>query len=129
MNSRLRVFLVALVTLSASASQIEPMKLSELTDRASLVVIGTVVGSKTTPDTRGFTETIVTVKIAKVMKGAYARPYLRIRTRSGLVFFDRHLAVGDGGVLFLKSSTNDAFEAAYPGSFALFQQGTFTTAK
>lgn len=129
MNSQLRILLVALVTLSASASQIEPMKLSELADRASLVVIGSVVDSTTTPNTRGFTEKIVTVKVAKVLKGAYAKPYLRVRTRSGLVFFDRHLAAGDGGVLFLKPSEKGTFEAAYPGSFALFQQGTFATAK
>jgi hypothetical protein len=69
------------------------------------------------------------VKVIAVLRGTYTERVLKVRTRTGLVFFDRHLEVGDAGVLFLKPSARGDFEAAYPGSFALFQEGTFKPAK
>jgi hypothetical protein len=100
--------------------------LGTLADQATLVVIGTVIGTRTAEDTSAYTERLAMVRIVRVLQGTYTESTLRVRTRTGLVFFDRHLKVGDGGVLFLKASARGDFEAAHPGSFALFGKGTFT---
>ena len=124
----MRIAVAALTIAMTSAiggSQIEPMQLETLTDQSSLVVIGHVISSRTTQDTRGLLEKVATVRVVRVLRGTYSESVLRVRTRTGLVFFDRHLAAGDGGVLFLKPSARGDFEAAYPGSFALFPEGAF----
>ena len=110
------------------ASSIPPMDLNKLPGQASLVVLGRVTASRVTND-RGFHEKVSTVRVVAVLRGAYREPSLRVWTRTGLVFFDRHLEAGDGGVFFLKVSPRGGFEAAYPGSFALFQEGTFEAEK
>jgi hypothetical protein len=75
---------------------------------------------------RAFHEKTATVRVVRVLRGTCTGEVLRVRTRTGLVFFDRHLEAGDAGVLFLKASPRGDFESAYPGGFALFEKGKFT---
>jgi len=79
-----------------------------------------VVDSRVRQSGRGLLEKIATIKVVTTFYGTYSGKVIRVRTRTGLVFFDRHLAAGEGGVFFLKPSSRGDFEAAYPVSVALF---------
>ena len=112
-----------LLAIPAAAGTIEPMDLSRLRGQSSLVILGSVVGTRVTLDSPGVYEKLSVVRVVSVLQGTYTKPTLRVRTRTGLVFFDRHLEPKESGVLFLKPSQyGDAgdYESAYPGSFALF---------
>ena len=122
MTARLLVVLLAAVALDAS--QIEPLDLKALPGQSTLVVIGQVVSTRTTISSNGLYEKLSVVRITSVLQGKYAQKDVRVRTRSGLVFFDRHLEPGDSGVFFLKPSPYGDFGSAYPNSFALFQKQT-----
>lgn len=117
--------LTVFIAQAIRGGELEPMELKALPSQATVVAIGQVIRSRTTHDGPGFHEKLATVRVVAVLRGTYTEKVLKVRTRTGLVFFDRHLEVGDGGVLFLKPSPYGDFEAAYPGSFALFQEGTF----
>jgi hypothetical protein len=104
------------------------LNLKTLPKEASLVVVGAVISTRTTQNDRAFLEKLSTIQVGAVLHGQYTERILRIRTRTGLVFFDRHLEAGDGGVFFLKPSPRGDFEAAEPGAFALFEKGTFEPA-
>jgi hypothetical protein len=109
---------------SLGAGEIAPLDLTTLPKQASLVVTGYVMSTRITQSGSGVLEKISIVRVVSVLQGAYVESSLRVRTRTGLVFFDRHLDPGDTGVFFLKRISHGPFEAAYPGSFALFQRGT-----
>jgi len=111
-----------LSSLSATASSIEPLDLATLDAKASLVINGYVV-SVTEEKLSGLFEQMAVIRVASVLKGTYPERTLRVRTRVSLVFFDRTLARGDAGVFYLKKTPEGFYEAAYPGSFALFQNG------
>lgn len=103
-----------------------PLPVATIADRASLIVVGSVIGTRRVEEEKGLLETRVSVRVAAVLRGRFdPRKTLEVRTRSGLVFFDRRLERGDAGVLFLRPIGNGEYEAAYPGSFALFERGTF----
>lgn len=114
------VAILAAVTLAATS--IAPLDLSALPGQSTLIVTGYVLNTRTTRNDSVF-EKLSVVRVVSVLRGTAPKPPLHIRTRTGLVFFDRHLEPGDSGVFFLRPSENGTFEAAYPGSFALFQQG------
>ena len=105
------------------ASTIQPMDLTRLPSQSSLVITGYVRTVRTMPD-RTVRIKIATVRVVSVLRGNYSRRTLQVRTQVGLVGFDRELSAGDSGVLFLTPSSDGVFEAAYPGSFALFEKGT-----
>ena len=63
------------------------------------------------------------IDIATVLQGKTEATRLTVRIRQGLVFFDRRLKRGDSGVFFLVPGENGTWDAAYPGSFALFEGG------
>lgn len=120
---RLAIALTALVTLTIRASTILPLDLKALPAQATLIVTGYVVETRTVHNDNVTLEKASTIRVVTVLKGTYTQRTLRVRTRTGLVFFDHHLRAGDSGVFFLKPSTGSNFEAAYPGSFALFEEG------
>jgi hypothetical protein len=119
--------LLLLVALSARAGQIEPLDLAAIRDRSPLVVIGYVTRVRTTRNNNAGIEKVATVRVATVLRGAWREQTLTIRTRTGLLFFDRHFDEGDAGVFFLQPAGNGQFEAAYPGAFAMFERGTVKT--
>jgi len=119
---RLLVILFAAFTLHAS--QIEPLDLTALPRQSTLVVLGQVLSTRTTISSNGLYEKLSVVRVTALLRGKYTQPQVRVRTRSGLVFFDRHLEPDDSGVFFLKPSAYGDFESAYPNSFALFQKNT-----
>jgi hypothetical protein len=108
---------------SLGASSIPPLDLTTLNAPSTLVVCGYVVKVTTIHDKVGIFEQHATLRIASVLRGTVTARTLRVRMRTGLVFFDRMLVKGDSGVFYLKSVQGDLFEAAYPGSFALFRNG------
>ena len=126
---RLTRVLIPLLTIAIAqvirGGTMVPMELKDLPGQASVVALGHVISVRTTQRDGAVLEKLATVKVIAVLRGTYTERALKVRTRTGLVFFDRHLEVGDAGVLFLKPSARGDFEAAYPGSFALFEEGTF----
>jgi hypothetical protein len=104
------------------ASRIEPLDPAKLPAQSTLIVTGCVTDTRTTNDGPEGLHKISTIRVAAVLKGT-SMGTLRVRTRTGLVFFDRHLEVGESGVFFLKVGEGGVFEAAYPGGFALFREG------
>lgn len=113
------------VALALRGGGIAPMDLQALRGQSTLILLGEVVESRVKQNGHGLLEKVATIKVATTLYGTYSGKVIRVRTRTGLVFFDRHLVAGDGGVFFLKPSSRGDFEAAYPGSLALFQTGTF----
>ena len=113
-----------LTGLSLFASTIKPLDLTTLDAKASLVVTGYVVKVEAVRDDPAVLEQTAVIRVSSVLRGTYSARTLRVRMRIGLVFFDRMLVKGDSGVFYLKQLADGRFEAAYPGSFALFRQGT-----
>jgi hypothetical protein len=125
----LAIALTVLVTLTIHASSFLPLDLQTLPAQTTLIVTGYVVETRTIRGDKSTLEKLSTVRVVTVLKGTYAKRTLRIRTRTGFAFFDRHLRPGDSGVFFLTPSTGSDFEAAYPGSFALFENGAVAMPK
>ena len=119
-----RTLLVLLLCTPVAASSIEPLDLKALNGQATLVITGYVTNVKVIQTGRGVEERTVTVQVTGVLRGKHEATSLKLRVRQGLVFFDRPLRIGDSGVFFLKSAGDGRFDAAYPGSFALFQEHT-----
>lgn len=115
---------LALGIADSRATSIQPLDLQKLNSQSSLIATGYVTAVKKVLVTNGFTEWEAKVAIASVLSGHYEQPVLTLRLRLGLVYFDRLLKVGDSGVFFLSPTADGKMDAAYPGSFALFQQGT-----
>jgi len=118
-----RSILFILICTPVMASQIEPLDLTTLNGQSTLVITGYVTGVRHMHSGRGLYEDTVTVRVTGVLRGKHAGQSLKLRVRQGLVFFDRPLSTGDSGVFFLKTTEDERFDAAYPGSFALFQNG------
>ena len=114
----------SLIAVILLAGTIQPLDLKALPAQSSLIVTGHVLSTRTTLNDRGLFEKLSTVRVVTVLRGTWREHTLRVRTRTGLVFFDHHLAPGESGVFFLKPSPYGDFEAAYPGSFALFPGDT-----
>lgn len=112
-----------LTATSLAATSIPPLDLTTLDAQSTLVVCGYVVKVTTIQDKNGIFEQHATLRVASVLRGTITARTIRVRMRTGLVFFDRMLVKGDSGVFYLKRVQNDLFEAAYPGSFALFRNG------
>lgn len=119
-----RVLLVVFAS-AAGGGTLVPIELRELSGRSTLIVVGHVVKTRTTRSDNATLEKVSTVQVDSVLRGTWGQPVLRIRTRTGLVFFDDHLKPGDQGVFFLTSTPGGLFEQAYPGSVAFFPQGPF----
>lgn len=124
MIRRIVLSFVIIVTIASAGSEIALLNLAKLPNQSALVVTGYVIGTSTIRNDNAVLEKRSTVRIITVLRGTAPKGTLHIRTRTGLVFFDRHLLPGDSGVFFLKPAPGGMFEAASPGSFALFQQGT-----
>lgn len=105
----------------AESSSIVAMDLESVASSAPLVVVGTVVAVQVV-DQRAIYQAIATVRVAAVLRGKDATE-VRIVLRRSLVHFDRLLEVGQSGVFLLQPAEGALFEAAYPGSFALFEDG------
>ena len=120
----LTLLALALAHLPARSSQIEAMDLRAATAGAPLVITGYVASRKLVQDSPGITEYEATVIVTGVLRGKPGLAKIRLRLRTGLVFFDRLVEPGDSGVFLLKPTEKGAYEAEYPGSFALFQPGT-----
>lgn len=118
------IVVVVLGAMALAAGSISPLDLTALPGQSTLIVTGYVTSTRTVLDAPAVLEKRSVVRVVSVLRGTPPKPPLRIRTRTGLVFFDRHLQPGDSGVFYLKPSVDGTYEAAYPGSFALFQQGS-----
>jgi hypothetical protein len=110
-----------LIAFALLAGTIAPLDLNTLPAQSSLIVTGRVVDTRTIRNDDAVLEKLSTMRVATVLRGTFRERTLRIRTRTGLAFFDRHLVPGENGVFFLKPAPRGEFEAAYPGSFALFE--------
>ena len=112
----------AFVCVTLFAGSVERLDVASIGARSTLIVTGTVTAVKPLPSTKGLSIQIVTVKVASVMKGVYRAATLTIRTRQGLVHFDRDLRRGDAGVFFLREGERGNFELAHPAAAALFER-------
>jgi hypothetical protein len=114
--------LLSLGPTRAPASTILPFDLRAIAGESALVVIGQVraVVDRSTKDVL---LEYASIDIATVLQGKTEATRLTVRIRQGLVFFDRRLKRGDSGVFFLVPGENGTWDAAYPGSFALFEGG------
>ena len=103
------------------ASTMVPLDPARLPAQSSLIVTGCVTSTRVV-HTKPTYEELSTIEVAAVLKGTSAKT-IRVRTRTGLIFFDRHLKRGESGVFFLTPSEKGTYEAAYPQGFALFEDG------
>jgi len=115
--------LLPLCPAAAPASTIAPLDLRTIAAQSSLVVVGRV-RSVVDRSTKDQLLEYASVDVASVLQGRIEASRLIVRIRQGLVFFDRRLKRGDSGVFFLVPAENGTWDAAYPGSFALFEPGT-----
>jgi len=107
------------------ASTLQPIDLNTLQKQSPLVVVGYVTATRTTLNAPAILEKRSALQVISVLRGSWGQRILHVRTRTGLAAFDRHLKPGDNGVFFLTPLPNGDFEAAYPGSFALFEREWF----
>jgi|CXWL01.1.fsa_nt_gi hypothetical protein len=123
----MRRALVVVVALTlchfARATSIPPLDARKVSAGAPLVVTGYVLSRHVVHESGGLTEYSATVQVLDVLRGDRALTRLRLRLRTSLVHFDRIVEPGDSGVFFLKPVADGLYEAEYPGSVALFQQG------
>lgn len=98
------------------------MDLGKVASSAPLVVAGTVV-ALTVIEQKPLYQAVATVRVSAVLRGRAIRE-VRVRLRISLVHFDQRLKVGQSGIFFLQPAEGDQFDAAYPGSFALFADGS-----
>lgn len=123
MKRALAVVVVIALSRTAWATEIPPLDAGSVSATAPLVVTGYVLDRKLVHELSGVAEYSATVQVLDVLRGDPALKQVRLRLRTSLVHFDLLVERGDSGVFFLKPSDDGAFEAAYPGSFALFQRG------
>ena len=113
---------------TASASQIKPIKLTDLEARATHIVLG-----KVTKVVESGNEDTVTVEVASLLKGKSEQKSFTFTlvTRGGLKDFDPEVKVGASGVFFLKEqdvagkAAGGAVTKAYWGSIATFPKDHF----
>jgi len=106
----------------APASTILPLDLRAIAGQSALVIVGQV-RSVVDRSTKDVLLEYASIDVATVLQGKTEATRLTVRIRQGLVFFDRRLKRGDSGVFFLVPGENGTWDAAYPGSFALFEGG------
>ncbi len=114
--------LLALGPAAVPASTILPLDLRTIAAQSVLVVVGrvrAVVDRSTKEQLLQF----ASIDVASVLQGTATEQRLTVRIRQGLTTFDRRLKRGDSGVFFLVPRENGIWDAAHPGSFALFEQG------
>jgi hypothetical protein len=113
---------------ATSASQINPIKLTDLEARATHIVLG-----KVTKVVESGNEDTVTVEVASLLKGKGEQKSFTFRlvTRGGIKDFDPAVKVGASGVFFLKEqdaagkATGGEVTKAYWGSIATFPKDHF----
>lgn len=124
-----RKFLLMILVLfgaTAQASQIQPLPLTDLSQRTEAVALASVV--KVESKTESSDE--VTIKVALVLKGSIKQNELRLTLiPRGVKGFDPILKVGDTGVFFLKEIKGKDAKLAYWGSVAVFPIAYFETAE
>lgn len=108
----------------ATSTSIEPIDLQAVSATAPLVIAGYVSDCRLIFARSGVSEYEARVKVLGVLRGETAAATIRLTLRQSLVHFDRLVEKDDSGVFFLKPAQNGTYQAAYPGSFALFQSGT-----
>ena len=103
------------------ASEIIRISLSELQEKANLIVLAKVIKVEQDMD-----RDKVTIKIDSFLKGEIKEKELSFTliTRGGLKDLDPALKKGDTGVFFLKTK-GAKVEKAYWGSIATFQKNNF----
>ena len=104
------------------ASTMIPLDPAKLPAQSPLIVTGCVTSTRIVGTKDTVREQMSTITVAAVLKGTSAKT-IRVRTRTGFLFFDRHLKRGESGVFFLKPAEKGTYEAAYPQGFALFRDG------
>jgi hypothetical protein len=109
-------------TSPARATSIERMDLDHVARTAPVVVVGTVTAIHTS-ERAGVSESILTVRVVNVLRGAAEGKEVRVQLRRSLVHFDPPQKVGDSGVFFLESSEGGVHRPVYPGSIAVFTEG------
>ena len=114
--------LLSLGPTRAPASTILPLDLRAIAGQSALIVVGRV-RSVVDRSTQDVLLEYASIDVATVLQGQTEVTRLTVRIRQGLVFFDRRLKRGDSGVFFLVPGENGIWDAAYPGSFALFESG------
>jgi hypothetical protein len=119
------LFLVILAVLAASApaSEIGPITLTELYDKADLIVMAQVTGVVARED-----QDEVTIKTEKYLKGDGPESdyTFTLVTRGKLKDFDPSLTTGDTGVFFLKRKSKPGqVEKAWWGGVAVFVKNNF----
>jgi hypothetical protein len=102
-------------------SEIIKISLSELQEKADLIVLAKVINVEQDMD-----KDKITIKIDSALKGKIKEKELSFTlvTRGGLKDFDPALKKGDTGVFFLKKKEAKV-EKAYWGSIATFQKNNF----
>lgn len=108
-------------SVSSVASEIKRISLSELQEKADLVVMGEVTDVAKEED-----QDHVTIQVDSCLKGSsFKNIYsFTLITRGELKNFDPTLQNGDTGVFFLKLKEQDV-QKAYWGSIAIFQKKHF----
>jgi len=114
--------LLALAPGTAPATTVQPLDLRTISAQSTVIVVGRV-RSVVDRSTRDVLTEYVSIDVGAVLQGSLPAHRITVRVREGLVFFDRRLKRGDAGVFFLVAGENAVWDAAYPGSFALFEAG------
>jgi len=104
------------------ASTIEPLDLRTIAAQSELIVVGRV-RSVVDHSTASLLLEYASIDIGSVLHGSVAATRITVRVRQGIASFDRRLKRGDSGVFFLVPGEGGIWDAAYPGSFALFEGG------
>ena len=116
--------LISTLNTSLTASQISRITLTELKQKADLIVLAEV-----TQVTRNGNQDNVTIQIDSFLKGESEQICINFTlvTRGGLKDFDPALEKGETGVFFLKRKELEYdYEKAYWGSIAIFEKDIFT---
>lgn len=119
------IILLLFISNFSFASEISKISLSELQEKANLIVLAKVI--KVEKDKN---QDIVTIKIDSFLKGKVNDRVLvfTLISRGGLKDFDPKLKKNDTGVFFLKKK-DGKIEKAYWGSIAVFQKNNFNLTK
>ncbi|MDO9577214.1 MAG: hypothetical protein Q7J16_04965 [Candidatus Cloacimonadales bacterium] len=107
----------------ASTSEISKITLSELQEKADLIVLAKVIELEIYRD-----QDQVTIQVDSFLKGESDKSVFTFTliSRGGLKDFDPALNTGDTGVFFLKLKEKEGeFEKAYWGSIAIFDKDNF----
>lgn len=123
----LTVLILLVPALSSPASEISRISLSELHEKADLIVMAEV----TKVVAEGIRDQVV-IKVDKYLKGESPQTVytFMLVTRGGLKDFDPALKQGDTGVFFLKRGQQEGeVEKAYWGGAAVFPKNHFDLTK